>query len=113
MFVLRSLAWLTTLLLLLPPTEDGEPPPRVNFVHAAYSAKVIIQDVTGVCSRNPQACATSREALALLSAKIETGADIVTAGLAAREAFLNPAERGTLTPSDLEMGWTLLEADRD
>jgi hypothetical protein len=107
MFVLRSLAWLTTLVLLLPPAADGEPAPRVSLVHAAYSAKVIIQDVTGVCGRNPEACATSREALALLSAKIETGADIVTAGLAAREALADPAVRGTLTPSDLEMGWSL------
>ena len=112
MFVLRSLAWLTTLVLLLPPAADGEPAPRVNLVHAAYSAKVILQDVTGVCSRNPQACATSREALAVLSAKIETGADIVAAGLAARQTLSDSAELGTLTRSDLEMGWSLAGAKR-
>src|SRR5688500_18131383 len=97
MFVLRSLFWLTALVLLLPPAEDGTPSPRVNLLHAAYSARVLAEDVSGVCERNPDACTASREALTLLSRKLETGAGIVAAGLAAgQSASVAAADRGTL-----------------
>ena len=107
MFVLRSLFWLTALVLLLPPAEDGTPPPRVNLLHAAYSARVLAQDMSGVCERNPEACATSREALSLLSRKLETGAGIVAAGLAAApSASVAAVDHGTLRPADLEPAWS-------
>jgi len=105
MFVLRSLFWLTTLLLLLPPS-GSEPAPRVSVLHTAYSARVLIQDLTGVCERNPEACATSREALALLSQKLETGAGIIAAGIAVGQA----ADRGTLKAEDLQPAWALADA---
>ena len=107
MFVLRSFAWLTTLLLLLPPAADGQPAPRVSLIQAAYAAKILVQDVTGVCERNPAACSTSKEALALLSDKLETGAVIVSAGFIAAQAGSGPrADHGTLTASDLEPAWS-------
>ena len=107
MFVLRSLFWLTALVLLLPPAEDGAPSPRVNLLHAAYSARVLAEDVSGVCGRNPEACAASREALTLLSRKLETGAGIVAAGLAAgQSASAVAVDHGTLEPADLEPAWS-------
>ena len=110
MFVLRSLFWLTGLVLLLPPAEDGTPSPRVNLLHAAYSARVLAEDMSGVCERNPEACATSREALTLLSRKLETGAGIVAAGLAARQSAAPVAvDHGTLEPADLEPAWSAEE----
>ena len=115
MFILRSLFWLSTLVLLLPPSEDGrEPAPRVNILHTAYAVRVIMQDVTGVCERNPEACAASRDALALLTRKLETGAGIVTASVKAGQEFSSPsvdpdADRGTLTAKDLEPMWAVAE----
>ena len=110
MFVLRCLAWLTALVMLLPPSAEGEPAPRVSVIHAAYAAKVLMQDLTGVCERNPRACATSKEALALLAGKLETGAGIVSAGIAAGQALSEPADHGTLTPADLEPAWSVADA---
>ena len=114
MFVLRSLFWLSTLVMLLPPTTDGAPAPRVNVLHAAYAARVLVQDITGVCERNPQACETSRTALALLSRKLETGAGIVASGIAVGQGdvalFASDADHGTLQPEDLAAPWSVAEA---
>jgi hypothetical protein len=112
--ILRSLFWLSTIVLLLPPSEDGrEPAPRVNLLHTAYAVRAIMQDVTGVCERNPEACAASRDALALLTRKIETGAGIVTASVKAGQEVSSPsiadADHGTLTPEDLEPNWAVAE----
>lgn len=113
MFVLRSLFWLATVVMLLPASTDGEPPPRVNFLQAAYAAKVILQDVTGVCERHPEACATSREALHLMTMKLGTGAEIVSSGILAGQAFYDPAVRhGTLTPADFEPAWSAATAQQ-
>ena len=106
MFILRAVFWLGTLTLLLPPA-GGEPPPRVSLLHTAYSARVLLQDVSGVCVRNPEACAESREALALLARKLETGAGIVSAVAAHNAGFADQASRGTLTAADLEPAWAL------
>lgn len=112
MFVLRSLFWLATVVLLLPASSGGEhPAPRVSVIHTAYAARVLLQDVTGVCERHPEACAASREALVLLTRKLETGADIVSAGLIAGQAFADPSVgHGTLTAADLEPSWSLADA---
>lgn len=112
MFVLRSLFWLSTLVMLLPPSADGEQPaPRLSLLHAAYATRVLAQDLTGVCERNPEACAASREALAVLKRKVETGVGIVAAGVAAGQTYVDSsADHGTLKREDLELGWSLAAA---
>ena len=110
MFVLRSLFWLSTLVMLLPPVENGSAPPRVSLIHTVYAARVLLQDVTGVCERHPEACATSRQALVLLTRKLETGAGIVSAGIQAGQTLADPsADHGTLTTADLEPAWSVAE----
>ena len=109
MFVLRSLFWLTTVVLLLPPSADShEPAPRVSMLHAAYAARVLVQDVTGVCERHPEECATSKDAMTLISRKLETGADIVSTGIGNALAGAGPnTDHGTLTRADMEPAWSL------
>jgi hypothetical protein len=113
MFFVRSFFWLTTVVLLLPPSQDGkEPAPRVNLIHTAYAARVLMQDLTGVCERNPEACAASRQALVLLTRKLETGAGIVSAGIAASQREADPnIDHGTLTGADLEPAWSAAKAE--
>ncbi len=114
MFVLRSLFWLSTLVVLLPPSQDGrEPAPRVSLLHTVYAARVLLQDMTGVCDRNPEACATSRQAMTLLTRKLETGASIVAAGVkSAQGSTAQDIDHGTLTEADLEPQWSVAEVAR-
>ena len=107
MFVLRSLFWLMVLVLFLPAAPDGGSPPRVNLLHAMLAARVLVQDMTGMCEREPAACATSREALALFKRKLETGAGVVAASLggAGEDGARVDANRGTLRAEDLEPEW--------
>ncbi len=109
MFVLRSLFWLSTVVLLLPPSQDGkEPAPRVSLLHTAYAARALVLDLSNVCERNPEACAASREALVLVAQKIETGAGIVSASIAASEGkSAAKVDHGTLTEADLEPAWSV------
>jgi len=111
MFVLRSLFWLSTVVLLLPPSADGSSPaPRVSLLHTAYAARDLLKDLSNVCERNPDACAASREALALLARKVETGADIVSAGIAVGRGQAETAvDHGTLTSGDLAIAWSSAE----
>ena len=115
MFLLRSIFWLSTVVVLLPASPDGhEPAPRVSLLHTAYAARTILQDVTGVCQRNPDACAASREALTLLSRKIATGAGIVVAGIRAGQDAGGQADasidHGTLTETDLQTVWSMAQS---
>ena len=112
MFVLRSFFWLTTVVMLLPPSQDGrEPAPRVNLIHTAYAARALLQDLSGVCERNPDACAVSAQALTLFVRKVETGAGIVSAGISASQRQADPnTDHGTLTTADLEPEWSLADA---
>ncbi len=112
MFVLRSIFWLSTLVMILPASPDGSvPPPRVNIIHTAYAVRALLQDVAGACDRNPDACRTSREALTLLTQKVETGASIVSAGLHAGQSYAESGvDHGTLTTADLEPAWSLPES---
>ncbi len=96
--------------MLLPPAE-GETPPRVSLIHTAYSVRALVQDITGVCERNPEACAASGAALALLAGKMETGAAIVSAGIALGDPLSQDKQgHGTLTDEDLQPDWELATA---
>jgi hypothetical protein len=109
MFVLRSLFWLSAVVMLLPPSQDGsEPAPRVNLIHTAYAVRDLLQDVSLLCARNPDACAASRDAIVLFTRKLETGADIVSAGIAVSRGRPDPdIDHGTLTMADLDPVWSV------
>jgi len=101
MFLLRSAFWLGLAVLALPPAEDGAPAPRVTLFETAHAVRTLLHDVTGLCGREPEACATSRDALGLLAAKLETGAGLASRALGEDE----PVDHGTLTEADLAIAF--------
>jgi hypothetical protein len=111
MFVLRSVFWLSTVVLLLPASPDGkEPAPRVSLINTALAARAFVQDMSGMCERNPGACAVGRETLSLVTMKLQTGVGIVSAGISAgRSEPDREADHGTLTAKDLDIAWSFAE----
>ncbi|MDQ0324551.1 hypothetical protein J2R99_000400 [Rhodopseudomonas julia] len=108
MFLFRSIFWLTALILVLPPSPDGGPPPRVTLLESALAFQVLAKDVSGVCDRHPEACATSRETFTLLSRKIATGRDMASAALSASTGGNDDGDvdHGSLNASDLSVPWS-------
>lgn len=102
MFLIRSLFWLTTAVLLLPPSGEN-PPPRVGLYQTALAARAIVQDVTGLCERNAEACATSRDAVELFTRKLQTGTDMVESAIAGRAE----EPQGNLTAADMAPPWSV------
>jgi len=112
MFVLRSIFWLSTVVLLLPASPDGkEPPPRVSLVNTAYAARAFMQDMAGMCDRNPGACAVGRDTFSLVAMKLETGFDVISASVSATRGAPAAPERevdhGTLSAKDMDIAWSL------
>lgn len=108
MFLFRSIFWLTALILVLPPSPDGGPPPRVTLLESALAFQVLAKDVSGVCDRHPEACATSRETFTLLGRKIATGRDMASAALSASTGGSDDGnvDHGSLSASDLSVPWS-------
>jgi hypothetical protein len=107
MFVLRSVFWLSTVVLLLPASPDGkEPAPRVSLINTALAARAFVQDMSGMCERNPGACAVGRETLSLVTMKLQTGVAGISAGRGEPD---READHGTLTAKDLDIAWSFAE----
>lgn len=102
MFLIRSLFWLTIAVLLLPPSGE-DPPPRVGLYQTALAARALVEDMTGLCERNAEACATSREAVELFTRKLQTGADMVESAFAGRAG----EPHNNLTAADMAAPWSL------
>lgn len=107
----RSMLGLAAVVFLLPPATNADAPaPDVSIWQAAAAARALATDAASVCERNPSACETSREALALLHRKFETGAGIVAVGIergrgAPADAVSPGVDTGTLTEADMDPAW--------
>ena len=66
-FIIRSIFWLSLVLLLLPiggtGGQDSAETPQVGALQALGAAREAITDMIGICERKPEVCATGRAAL--------------------------------------------------
>ncbi|MCB1472175.1 MAG: DUF5330 domain-containing protein [Rhodobiaceae bacterium] len=77
-FLLRTVFWLSLVVLLLPAgngERGGEA--AVSTGEAIYAAQTFVSDMSGFCARNPDACATGQAALKSFGAKAQYGAKLV------------------------------------
>jgi hypothetical protein len=91
MFLIRTAFWLVVLVLLIPTDKDQQ-----NQIYG--TAQTAVSDMAGFCDRNPQTCATSQEAFAVLVQKAQYGANMLM-GLVETQT----ASFGATTPSVVAM----------
>ncbi|MEC9246832.1 DUF5330 domain-containing protein [Nitratireductor rhodophyticola] len=77
-FLIRSIFWLSLVLLLLPiggtGSEDGTETPQVGALQALGAAREAISDMVGICERKPEVCETGRAALQTIGARARESA---------------------------------------
>jgi hypothetical protein len=123
-FLLRMAFWLGVVLVLLP---SGGAQPSTNKVGAAdaiSAASATVHDLTGFCSREPNACTVGSELATTMGARARAGAKmlygLLSEALAPGQndsltsdrappgrgtASLQQASENTLKPADLNPAW--------
>lgn len=76
-FLIKSAFWLSLVLLVLPlggGNEEGEP--AVGAFETFSAARAAIDDLTGLCERQPEVCEVGRSALHTIGVRAREGARI-------------------------------------
>ena len=84
MFIIRTLFWLSVVVLLLPAEgpasnvqSSAETDTGVNAVRVIDAARTTVSDFAGICQRSPQVCDTSEAAFRTFLRKARYGAELV------------------------------------
>ncbi|MCW5716974.1 MAG: DUF5330 domain-containing protein [Bauldia sp.] len=97
--LLRIAFWLSIVILLLPgDPERGEDAPSVTVLELMIAARDIVWDISHLCERNPDLCATGGEVGQIIAEKARYNIGQLTEYLAADDA-------NTLTPGDAAVPW--------
>jgi hypothetical protein len=109
-FLIRSAFWLCLVILLIPgDPASGTDAPRVSLGQALSAAGATVNDLSGFCGRNPDACATGGTAIAMIGEKAWQGAEFLVGFLAEQldgsEGEPSAEVAGTLTASDRATPW--------
>lgn len=119
-FLIKAAFWLTIVVLLLPADKARESQhAQVSPLEALGAAQAAVEDASGFCARNPDACVVGSQALQNFGEKAQYGAKLLYEFLTARfsddkstrtttgsiRTQPKPGEH-TLTPTDLEPVWS-------
>lgn len=74
-FLIRSAFWLSLVLLVIPFGGDNDEP-TVGAIEAFFAARAVIDDMSGLCERRPQACEIGRSAVHTIGVRAREGARI-------------------------------------
>lgn len=97
-FLIKSAFWLSLVLLVIPfgGNDDGEP--SVGAIETFFAARAVIDDMSGLCERRPQACEVGRSAFHTIGARARESARIAYAMLGEEpaEAEAEPLHTGSV-----------------
>lgn len=76
-FLIKSAFWLSLVLLVLPfGGTNGNGEPAVGALETFFAARAVIDDVSGLCERRPEACEVGRSAFHTIGVRAREGARI-------------------------------------
>lgn len=101
-FIIRSVFWLSLVLLLIPFGGIGGESQEdvVSPVEALLAARGAIQDVTGMCERKPDVCETGKAALHTIGVRAREGARIAYEALDSKYGDTGGAAQAELAVRD-------------
>jgi Family of unknown function (DUF5330) len=107
MFLVRTVFWLSIVIILIPgDPESNTQAPRVSLLEALSSVRVVAADFTNFCQRNPDVCVTGGAALQALADKAQSSARMLFGYLDGAVQPLDVDEQpGTLKESDRAPAW--------
>lgn len=74
-FILRSIFWLSLVLLIIPVEgKGGDEQPTVGPMQAFFAARAAVTDMAGMCERRPDVCETGRAALGTIGMRARESA---------------------------------------
>jgi hypothetical protein len=73
-FIIRSIFWLSLVLLIIPFGTGSSREEAVSPIEALIAARGAIQDVAGLCGRKPEVCETGKAALHTIGVRAREGA---------------------------------------
>ena len=74
-FLIKSAFWLSLVLLIIPFGGENDEP-GVGAFEAFFAARAVIDDMSGLCERRPQACETGRSAFHTIGVRARESARI-------------------------------------
>lgn len=79
-FLIRCIFWLSLVLLIIPLDTGAAGPDQsaVGPIQAFVAARDAIEDVAGICAREPDVCTTGRAALKTIGARAREGARLAS-----------------------------------
>jgi len=120
-FLIKAAFWLTIVVLFLPAGagKDREASrAQVSPIEALGAAQAAVEDASGFCSRQPDACQVGSQAFQTFGEKAQNGAKLLYEFLSAHFADKDQSRgttgsikiepkpgQHTLTPDDLEPSW--------
>jgi len=120
-FLIKAAFWLTIVVLFLPAGAGKERDAlraQVSPIEALGAAQAAVEDASGFCSRQPDACQVGSQAFQTFGEKAQHGAKLLYEFLSAHFADKDPTRgttgsiktepkpgQHTLTPDDLEPSW--------
>lgn len=75
-FLIKSAFWLSLVLLVIPLGGGDGAEPAVGPVDTFFAARAVIDDVSGLCERRPEACEVGRSAFHTIGVRAREGARI-------------------------------------
>lgn len=95
-FIIRSVFWLSLVLLLVPIGGTGaNNEDTVGPLEAFFAARGAISDITGMCERKPEVCEVGKSAIHTIGVRAREGARMAMAAIEEKDAVVADTELTT------------------
>jgi hypothetical protein len=103
-FLIKCAFWLSLVLLVIPfgnSNDNGES--TIGAIETFFAARAVIDDMSGLCERRPEACEVGRSAFHTIGVRAREGARIAYGMLDEHFGEAPPAEVANVSATDEQL----------